>query len=227
MARGRQSSSQPWQTPGLEARLRGRLGATRADRCDLVGDAAYLKRVDEGDTAPSLTTSRSVCGSQAGRPSLSGPALRRRSGGDVMFQATLDPQRGRARRGRHSSARCGRRHHRTNASRTSMCRPSSTVSTGKGGHCFAKIGRSEAARFFRRPLLRYAAAVVAWERRREKSVSPSPVRNRSGLPSTRGLRAVSVGTTPVLRRLRGRQFRGLASAMRSAQRRMRSSRADA
>jgi spermidine synthase len=88
--------SAPWQTPGLEARLR-EVGFERPEQigATFLGDAAYLKELTAD--APPLTDDfpqrlRPV----AGRPSLSDPGYGVDPEVTRMYQATLDPTRARA-----------------------------------------------------------------------------------------------------------------------------------
>ena len=95
--RGRSSSSPtPWQTPGLEARLR-EVGFERAEQigATFVGDAAYLRELTA--PAPPLTDDfPQRLRPSAGRPSLSDPGYGADPAVTRMYQSTLDVSRARA-----------------------------------------------------------------------------------------------------------------------------------
>lgn len=86
----------PWQTPGLEARLR-EVGFERPEQigATFVGDAAYLNELTAG-TPPLTDDFPQRLRPVAGRPSLSDPGYGVDRDVTRMYQATLDPERARA-----------------------------------------------------------------------------------------------------------------------------------
>jgi hypothetical protein len=88
--------AQPWQTPGLEARLR-EVGFERPEQigATFVGDASYLREL----TAPTLPLTDDYpqrLRPRAGRPSLSDPGYGADPAVTRMYQSTLDVSRARA-----------------------------------------------------------------------------------------------------------------------------------
>ncbi|MFN7983527.1 MAG: hypothetical protein U0Q11_16900 [Vicinamibacterales bacterium] len=94
--RSAEQFSQPWQTPGLEARLR-EAGFERPEQigATFVGDAAYLNALTK-ETPPLTDDFPQRLRPVRGRPSLSDPRYGVDPAVTQMFQATLDPQRARA-----------------------------------------------------------------------------------------------------------------------------------